>query len=280
MPLPLIVLAIVIIGFVRFLSSREQKRSAPRSVARRARPEPDPSPGRHHSWDAPKPTQRRSSREERQRRARGLGGSTQWPAPAGQTLAPRPDALDLRRRLPNSVRERQPTPQPGPAPVTPRPTQAASRRTQATPLAGDTTTPAVSAGQTAAPGAGMRPAYPGDLEGPLPADRIGSTRDITTGDVIIAWVPSREDPSRGETDPVLVVGREPGWLLAVQVTLDVEPGAADRIDIGIGEWDGATGEAQALTDRVIRVHEESSRKTGARVSRSRMLAVGRALRRR
>lgn len=270
MPLPLILLVIVIVGVFRFLSSRDRRsgRRSPRSVARRARHEPDSSPRQRRTWDAPEPTQRLTSWEEQQRRARGMSRATSaQPRPATKTSAGvqpiRPDSGDLQRRR-SSLQEREPAPQPGPAPVTPAPTRTASRGGQATP--------------PAQPVAGPPPSYPGDFEGPVPLDRIGGPGGSATGQVLIAWVPSREDLSRGDRRPVLVVGSEPGWLLAVEIITDVQPGAADRLDIGTGEWDG--GEAQVLTDRIIRIHPGSAQETGSVVSRSRMLAVGRALRRR
>ena len=84
-------------------------------------------------------------------------------------------------------------------------------------------------------------AYPGDFSGmptvsytPVP----GKTAD--PGEVVWTWVPYEEDHSQGKDRPVLVIGRDGGWLLCLQLTsqdhdLDARQEAANGHS-GVVHW--------------------------------------------
>lgn len=138
----------------------------------------------------------------------------------------------------------------------------------------------------ASPGA-LAHDYPGDFEG-MP-DVVYAPRDdaeADPGEVVWTWVPFEEDHSQGKDRPVLVVGRDGPWLLALPVTSkdhDVDAGqeaAAGRhwCDIGTGEWDRRGRPSEARVNRVVRVDPAAVRRTGGRLPESRFAAVAAAMR--
>ncbi|HEX8497395.1 MAG TPA: type II toxin-antitoxin system PemK/MazF family toxin, partial [Actinomycetales bacterium] len=109
----------------------------------------------------------------------------------------------------------------------------------------------------AAPPSARRP-YPGDFTG---RGRIEYTPaldgDPDPGEIVWTWVPFEEDATRGKDRPVLVVGRDDGWLLALLLSSRDHDGpgsdAADEarhgrtwMEIGSGSWDrrGRTSEVR------------------------------------
>lgn len=118
--------------------------------------------------------------------------------------------------------------------------------------------------------------YPGDFTGPLqPTYDPCDDADADPGEVVWAWVPYEDDPSQGKDRPVLVVGRDGPWLLALPVTSqdhDRDAGqeaAAGRywVDIGTGGWDPRGRPSEARVNRVVRLAPESVRRVGARLDR-------------
>lgn len=117
--------------------------------------------------------------------------------------------------------------------------------------------------------------YPGDYRGmppvsysPVPGERPDP------GEVVWTWVPFEEDHSRGKDRPVLLVGRDDAWLLALQMTsvdhdLDADQEArAGRfwVDIGAGAWDGQGRRSEVRVNRVIRVDPDAVRRVSVSVS--------------
>lgn len=96
------------------------------------------------------------------------------------------------------------------------------------------------------------------------------------GEVVWAWVPYEEDASQGKDRPVLVIGREGGTLLALQLTsqdhdLDAEDEARHGrywLDIGTGDWDHERRPSEVRLDRVLRIPEHTVRREGAVLDRS------------
>ena len=78
------------------------------------------------------------------------------------------------------------------------------------------------------------PRYPGDYPGmpqvsysPVPG------KNPDPGEVVWTWVPYEEDHSRGKDRPVLLIGRDGAWLLALQMTsVDHDRDAAQEARAG------------------------------------------------
>jgi hypothetical protein len=97
------------------------------------------------------------------------------------------------------------------------------------------------------------------------------------GEVVWTWVPFEEDHARGKDRPVLVVGRDGPWLLALTLTsTDHGSGAelASRrnrerryMDLGAGAWDARGRASEVRLDRVVRVDPMLVRREGARLPR-------------
>jgi hypothetical protein len=119
------------------------------------------------------------------------------------------------------------------------------------------------------PLAGQRDAYPGDFVGrldPVYAPKPDGRPD--PGEIVWTWVPYEEDHTRGKDRPVLVVGRDGRWLLALMLTSkdhDARPDARSGrwVDIGSGPWDSKGRPSEVRVDRVLRVDPEAVRREGA-----------------
>ena len=107
-------------------------------------------------------------------------------------------------------------------------------------------------------------AYPGDFRG-NPAisyePNPGNGKVADPGEIVWTWVPFEEDHSQGKDRPVLVIGHDGPWLLALPLTtkdhdLDVAQEArAGRhwTDIGSGPWDHRGRDSEVRLDRILRV---------------------------
>jgi hypothetical protein len=92
------------------------------------------------------------------------------------------------------------------------------------------------------------------------------------GEIVWTWVPYEEDATRGKDRPVLVVGRDGRWLLALMLTSkdhDAHPTRRHEtwVDIGSGSWDGAHRASEVRVDRVIRADPAAVRREGAVLAR-------------
>lgn len=95
------------------------------------------------------------------------------------------------------------------------------------------------------------------------------------GEVVWAWVPYEDDPSQGKDRPVLVIGRDGGTLLALQLTSkDHDLDAADEarhgrywMDVGSGGWDHERRPSEVRLDRLLRIEERTVRREGAALPR-------------
>ncbi len=120
-------------------------------------------------------------------------------------------------------------------------------------------------------------AAPRDFTGPLRAEYTPHPDGrADPGEVVWTWVPYEEDPHRGKDRPVLVVGRDGPWLLALMLTSkdhDVQSGrsstATDRrwMDLGPGPWDARRRPSEVRLDRVLRVDPDRVRREGAVLDR-------------
>lgn len=123
-----------------------------------------------------------------------------------------------------------------------------------------------------------RPAsdYPGDFTG-TPTITYSPRRDGTAdpGEVVWTWVPYEEDHSHGKDRPVVIIGRDHGWLLGLMLSSqDHERDAREEashgrywIEIGSGEWDKQGRPSAVRVDRVIRVDADRIRRISVRLDR-------------
>jgi len=130
-------------------------------------------------------------------------------------------------------------------------------------------------------------AYPGDFRGRVDvrwAPRHDDRAD--PGEIVWAWVPFEEDHGRGKDRPVLVVGRDGLWLLALMLTSkDHDQDYEDEyrhgrtwVDIGTGAWDGQRRPSEVRVDRVLRLDPGSVRRQGATLDERRFREVASAMR--
>jgi hypothetical protein len=118
-----------------------------------------------------------------------------------------------------------------------------------------------------------RPEYVGDYEGtvrveykPHPDDGVADP-----GEIVWTWVPFEDDHHQGKDRPVLVVGSDGAWLLALILTSkDHDRDAADEarwgrvwLDIGSGPWDKENRRSEVRIDRVLRIDPKAVRREGA-----------------
>ena len=130
-------------------------------------------------------------------------------------------------------------------------------------------------------------AYPGDFTG-LPDLTYTPRPDgrPDPGEVVWTWVPYEEDHSRGKDRPVLLVGRDGPWLLAVPLTSkDHDRDAAqehragrDWVDIGSGGWDSRGRPSEVRVNRIIRVDPAGIRREGSVLPRDTFDQVAAAVR--
>lgn len=110
--------------------------------------------------------------------------------------------------------------------------------------------------------------YPGDYRGGIDFEYSPSLDgDADPGEIVWTWVPYEEDYSQGKDRPVVLVGRDGEYLLALMMTSkdhnNREHTDRDYLDIGSGPWDAAGRDSEVKLDRVIRVHPQDMRREGA-----------------
>ena len=137
---------------------------------------------------------------------------------------------------------------------------------------------------------GKGAAYPGDFRGTPEisyAPNPGNGNVADPGEIVWTWVPFEEDHTRGKDRPVLVIGHDGHWLLALPLTskdhdrdLGKEARAGRRwTDIGSGPWDRQGRDSEVRLDRILRVDPAGVRRMGAVLDESRFNQVAMALRR-
>jgi hypothetical protein len=139
---------------------------------------------------------------------------------------------------------------------------------------------------------GLRPAgrtHPGDFHG-TPAisytRKAGRGEVADTGEVVWTWVPFEEDQRRGKDRPVLVIGHDGPWLLALPLTSKdhtndaVHPTGTRRrwTEIGSGPWDTRGRPSAVRVDRILRIDPAGVRRQGAVLDKAHFKAVATAVR--
>lgn len=138
------------------------------------------------------------------------------------------------------------------------------------------------------PAAGRPKGYPGDHHGRFTityAPRADARAD--PGEIVWTWVPYEEDHSRGKDRPVVIVGTEGRWLLAVPMTSkDHDRDAAQEardgrywVDIGSGGWDRSGRPSEVRVNRVLRIDPRTVRRIAGRLDERRFTAVADGIRR-
>jgi hypothetical protein len=154
-----------------------------------------------------------------------------------------------------------------------------TRTDRAGPRAGD--------GATRTAGTAAHRNYPGDAT-TLPDMTYAGDDDgqVDPGEIVWTWVPYEEDHTLGKDRPVLVIGREGRWLVALQLTSQDHDRDADQerragrlwVDIGTGAWDARGRPSEVRVNRLIRVDPSGVRREGAILPRARYEAVTAAVR--
>lgn len=125
---------------------------------------------------------------------------------------------------------------------------------------------------------GAAPTYPGDAT-QLPDTTYAPRPDgrPDPGEIVWTWVPYEEDHSQGKDRPVLIVGREDDWLVALALTSvdhdrdEHQERRAGRewVDIGSGPWDRRGRPSEVRVNRLVRVDPDRVRREGAVLPRDR-----------
>ena len=110
--------------------------------------------------------------------------------------------------------------------------------------------------------------YPGDYRDMINFEYSPSLDgDADPGEIVWTWVPFEEDHSRGKDRPVLLVGRDGEYLLALMMTSkdhnNREHADSNYLDIGSGPWDPQGRASEVKLNRVIRVRPDTMRREGA-----------------
>lgn len=101
------------------------------------------------------------------------------------------------------------------------------------------------------------------------------------GEIVWAWVPFEEDPTRGKDRPVLIIARDGDDLTGLMLTSkdhdrDHHQEAAEGrfwIDIGAGPWDSRGRESEVRTNRLIPIDASTIRREGAVLGKERFEQV-------
>ena len=154
--------------------------------------------------------------------------------------------------------ERRTSSQSSPKPSAPKPSSAKSPANSSAPK------PSAPASTGASDGSD----YPGDYRDMINFEYSPSLDgDADPGEIVWTWVPFEEDHSQGKDRPVLLVGRDGEYLLALMMTSkdhnNREHADSNYLDIGSGPWDPQGRASEVKLNRVIRVRPDSMRREGA-----------------
>ena len=127
--------------------------------------------------------------------------------------------------------------------------------------------------------------YPGDYRDMINFEYSPSLDgDADPGEIVWTWVPFEEDHSQGKDRPVLLVGRDGEYLLALMMTSkdhnNREHADSNYLDIGSGPWDPQGRASEVKLNRVIRVRPGAMRREGAMMPEDTFRLIERAWTRR
>ena len=95
------------------------------------------------------------------------------------------------------------------------------------------------------------------------------------GEVVWAWVPYEDDPTRGKDRPVLVLDTDgTGWTGLMLSSQDHDRDAAEEarhgrhwMDVGAGGWDPQGRPSEVRLDRLLHLERDGVRREGAALDR-------------
>ncbi len=101
------------------------------------------------------------------------------------------------------------------------------------------------------------------------------------GEVVWAWVPYEEDPTRGKDRPVVLLAQEDGIWFALPMTSKDHDRDADQeasvgrfwMDVGSGAWDSRGRPSEVRLDRLLRLRDEDVRREGSALAPAVFAAV-------
>jgi hypothetical protein len=143
--------------------------------------------------------------------------------------------------------------------------------------------------QATSPAQARDTVYTGDFRGTPEisyAPNPGNGKVADPGEIVWTWVPFEEDHHQGKDRPVLVIGRDGPWLLALPLTSkdhDRDAGQEAHAgrhwtDVGSGPWDNRGRASEVRVDRIVRVDPTQVRREGAVLDERRLKAVAAAVR--
>ena len=162
-----------------------------------------------------------------------------------------------------------------PKPSTPKPSSAQSTANSSAPASTGASSTGASNGSD----------YPGDYRDMINFEYSPSLDgDADPGEIVWTWVPFEEDYSQGKDRPVLLVGRDGEYLLALMMTSkdhnNREHADPNYLDIGSGPWDPQGRASEVKLNRVIRVRRGAMRREGAMMPEDTFRLIERAWTRR
>ena len=155
-----------------------------------------------------------------------------------------------------------------PKPSAPKPSSAKSAANSTAPKPSVPASTGASSTGASSTGASDGSDYPGDYRDMVNFEYSPSLDgDADPGEIVWTWVPFEEDHSQGKDRPVLLVGRDGEYLLALMMTSkdhnNREHADPNYLDIGSGPWDPQGRASEVKLNRVIRVRPDAMRREGA-----------------
>lgn len=101
------------------------------------------------------------------------------------------------------------------------------------------------------------------------------------GEVVWAWVPYEDDPSRGKDRPVLIIGRIGSRLAGIPLSTTDRNGGAhanEWVTVGTGPWDSQGRTSHAHISRPLAFEPDGIRREGAALDRARFDEIVAAVR--
>lgn len=106
------------------------------------------------------------------------------------------------------------------------------------------------------------------------------------GEIVWAWVPYEDDPTKGKDRPVLIISEVEGGFLGLQLTskdrahsqATVDRFGRHWLDIGAGPWDSQRRDSEVRLDRLLFLPPAGIRREGATLPRQRYAEVVAAMR--
>lgn len=128
--------------------------------------------------------------------------------------------------------------------------------------------------------------YAGDFSGKPQLSYAPHADNIADpGEIVWGWIPYEEDYSLGKDRPVLIIGKNGPWLLAVPLSTtdhDLDQAQEKRagrywIEIGCGAWDTKNRESFVRVNRILQLDPNHLRRIACRLDQERFEKVCQAV---